>query len=1142
MSATATSPALSAWLDALGLGSYATAFDRHGVSVDVLPHLTLEDLRSIGVEAVGHRRKLMVAIEALSRDPATLPTIGEVGGPERRQLTVIFCDLVGSTALSARLDPEDMGGVLWRFHAAVAEAAARYGGHVAKLMGDGDLVYFGYPLAHEDDPERAAHAGLALVDAVRSIVETPGGALAVRIGIATGVVVVGELMGEGEARERGVVGDTPNLAARLQALAEPNAVVVADATRGLLGGAFEVRDLGCHALKGLAEPVRAWAVEREAAHVSRFEAARARGRTPFVGRAQEIALLADRWREAVAGEGQVVLLSGEAGIGKSRIVETFRDGLVGTRHARLVFQCSPHRGAEAFHPVLAQLRRSARLAPGEAPASALGKIESLVLACPGVAPNTAVPLLARLLSVPADARFPMPDLSPGEAKERLVSSLVALVLALARDRPVFALLEDAHWIDASSRDLFGRLALGLAAARVLLVVTVRPEGMPPWAGHPHVTLHGLNHLGRRQAMEMVGGASGGRALPPDVAAAIVDRTDGVPLFIEELTRSIIESGALRPAERHYVRAAPDDVLDIPATLHDSLMARIDRLGPVKEVAQVGACIGRHFSRRLLEAVAPAKGPGLDAALAVLEEAGLVHGRGTPAVAVYTFKHALIQNAAYASLVRSRRRAIHAAIARALDEPGFGLDEAGPAVAARHYAEAGLAEPAARAWLAAAEAALAASADAEAAATVEAALAVAPRIADPAARREVTLALLFARVSALTFVKGLGAPETCAALQEAGTWLEAGPHDDLQRMNLLHGLGLSHYIEARMGPALAFARHYLDLAERQPDPIYRLVGHAQLGTVLLLRGELGEALAQLDRALLLRSSARPGSAAYRFVWEPGIATLCMARWTLLALGRHDRAREMMREIDAERARHSRPFTIAYCWYLGDVFTASLLSDLDVCERRSAELLAFCDARGVDEFGHQARLRLACTRALRDPSAANMAALPAALGSHWASPHVSDSYNLSQHAEVLLAAGDLGGAESLLARAFAFVEASEERHWLADLHRLAGRIERARPVPDVARACASFAAAIAVARSQGAAMAELRAASALTELRLDLGYDDPGASLPAILAAIEGGDETHDVRAARALLDRIARGAAADPALTPPRRDPSSRSGG
>jgi class 3 adenylate cyclase len=640
---------VAAWLHGLGLGRYEQAFRENEIDWDALPKLTAEDLKDLGVVLGGHRRKFLEAIVALGGAlPVAAATVAsrDVPAPvdaERRQLTVMFCDLVGSTALSSRLDPEDLREVIAAYHHAVAEIVARFDGFVAKYMGDGVLVYFGYPRAHEDDAERAVRAGLGVIDAIGRL-DVKSVKLLARVGIATGLVVVGDLIGEGSAQEQSVVGETPNLAARLQALAEPDAVVIAAGTRRLVGDLFEYRDLGAVEVKGIADPVPAWQVLRPSVVASRFEALRGSALTRLVGRDEEIDLLLRRWARAKAGDGQIVLISGEPGIGKSRITAALAERLQAEPHLRLRYFCSPHHQDSALFPFIDQLGRTAGFARDDTPATRLEKLEAvLALAAP---PDEDVALLADLLSLPASERHPLPNLSPQRKKERTLEALIHQLEGLARQQPVVMVFEDAHWIDPTSCELLDLLVERVHRLPVLLIVTFRPEFQPPWTGQSQVTMLALNRLDRHDRTVLVEQIAGGKALPADVIDQIVDRTDGVPLFVEELTKSVLESGV--------------PLLGIPTTLHESLMARLDRLASVRLVAQIGAAIGREFPYPLLYAVSRLPAEELQAGLARLVASALVSQRGTPPDAVYTFKHALVQDAAHGSLLRSTRQQLLAA--------------------------------------------------------------------------------------------------------------------------------------------------------------------------------------------------------------------------------------------------------------------------------------------------------------------------------------------------------------------------------------------------------------------------------------------------------------------------------------------------
>ena len=592
---------IAAWLHSLGMQQYEEAFRANAIDAAVLPELTADDLKDLGIGLVGHRRKLLAAIATLRSDvdPVIETPAATAPSAERRQLTVMFCDLVGSTALSARLDPEDLREVIAAYHRVVAEVIAGFDGFVSRYMGDGVLVYFGYPQAHEDDAERAVRAGLGAIDAVRRL-DVELVKLQTRVGIATGLVVVGDLIGAGSAQEQTVVGETPNLAARLQTLAEPDSVVIAAGTRRLVGDLFEYRDLGAVDVKGIAGPVPIWQVLHPSVVVSRFEALRGAALTRLVGRDEEIDLLLRRWVRAKTGDGQVVLISGEPGIGKSRITAELEERLHVEPHLRLRYFCSPYHQDSALFPFVDQLGRAAGFAREDPPVVKLEKLEALLIRA--AAPDEDVAFLADLLSLPASERHPLPNLSPQRKKERTLEALIRQLEGLARQQPVVLVFEDAHWIDPTSRELLDLTVERVRILAVLLVVTFRPEFQPSWTGQPHVSMMALNRLDRRYRTALVAQIAGGKPLPDEVIDQIADRTDGVPLFVEELTKSVLESGLLREEADRFVldRALPP--FAIPTSLHNSLMARLDRLASVRHVAQIGAAIGREFSYALVHTV------------------------------------------------------------------------------------------------------------------------------------------------------------------------------------------------------------------------------------------------------------------------------------------------------------------------------------------------------------------------------------------------------------------------------------------------------------------------------------------------------------------------------------------------------------
>ena len=644
----------------------------------------------------------------------------------------------------------------------LAETVQRFGGFVAKYMGDGVLVYFGYPQAHEDDAERAVRAGLELVAAVSDL--KTHAALQTRVGTATGLVVVGDLIGSGSSQEQAVVGETPNRAARLQGVAEPNSVVIAEDTRKLLGNLFELQDLGAKDLKGIAGPARAWAALRPASVESRFEALHASGLTELVGREEELDLLLRRWSKAKSGEGQVVLLSGEPGIGKSRLTAALLEHLATEPHTRLRYFCSPQRADSAFFPIISQMERAAGLAHNDTVQVKLDKLDALLAQSSTGRQDAA--LFAEMLSLPNDGRYPALELTPQQRRQKTLDALFAQVETLARESPVLMIFEDVHWADPTSLEAFGRAINRSASLRVLLLMSFRPEFEPPWIGQPQVSALTLNRLTRREVEVMIDRIAGNKRLPADIRQDIIERTDGIPLFVEEMTKAVLEAGSESAAER-TAAAIPSSAVAVPATLHASLMARLDRLGgPAKEVAQIGAAIGREFSHALLAAVTRKPEAELGLTLDRLVTARLLLRQGVPPNATYPFKHALVMDVAYGSLLREPRRALHARIAEILENQFADVAENQPEVLAWHCTEAGMIEKAAGLWGKAGQRSLARSALVEAAEQLTRALSqLATLPASPAQRRE-WIKFQVALANALMHTKGYAAPETKVALDQA----------------------------------------------------------------------------------------------------------------------------------------------------------------------------------------------------------------------------------------------------------------------------------------------------------------------------------------------------------------------------------------
>jgi class 3 adenylate cyclase/tetratricopeptide (TPR) repeat protein len=913
---------VAAWLRGLGLEQYAPAFRANDVDGEVLPELTADDFIGLGVTSIGHRRKLLAAIAALGTEPptgaqsATSATSASAAAPtidaERRQLTVMFCDLVGSTALSTRHDPEDLRELIGDYHRAVAETVGRFDGFVAKYMGDGVLIYFGYPQAHEDDAERAVRAGLAVIGALGRLPARQH--LSVRLGIATGLAVVGDLIGEGAAQERGVVGETPNLAARLQGLAAPNTLIIGEATRRQVGGLFDLADLGPQALTGFAEPQPAWRVIGESGMLSRFEALRS-GATPLVGRDEEVELLLRRWHQAKSGEGRVVLISGEPGIGKSRLTAALSEHIESEPHTRLRYFCSPHHQDSALHPVIAQLERAAGFARDDAVEAKLGKLRASL--APGSQDDDDIALLSELLSLPSSAADL--NLSPQRKREKLFEALLNQLDAEARQRPVLMVFEDAHWIDPTSREFLDLTVDRARRLPMLLAITFRPEFQPPWGGRAHVTSVALNRLGERDGEALVQTLAGNAALTAETVAEIVERTDGVPLFVEELTKAVLESARQGDRVAAVLATTSAAALSVPATLHASLMARLDRLGPgTKEVAQIGAVLGREFAYELIEPVAERPERELQAALDRLGEAGLLFCRGTVPHATYLFKHALVQDAAYSTLLRGRRQELHARVAAALEQHFADLVERQPELLAHHLTAAGNTERSVDQWLKAGRYAAARLAYLEAIAHIQRGLGLLHSLPESPVRngREIDLQLALG----LCQYTAKGAVEARPPYVRALELAESSGAPQ-QRFEALYGVWQSTRDSVSGGIAAAspLSERLLRMAEREGDDGLRLQAHHSGWTTWYIAGRPAKARVHADAGRLLYDPDKHAS--HRLTYGghgPGVCARSVGGWAEWLLGYPDKALASTVESLALAERIAHPFSLVRalsvpCWF-------------------------------------------------------------------------------------------------------------------------------------------------------------------------------------------------------------------------------------
>jgi class 3 adenylate cyclase/predicted ATPase len=1119
------------WLRSLGLGKYEAAFQENEIDETVLPSLTAEDLKELGVATVGHRRKLLDAIAALRADTSTSPAA--VPGPtasdaaprdsaERRQVTVMFSDLVGSTALSVRMDPEDLREIISAYQKCGADTVRRLGGFVAKYMGDGILVYFGYPQAHEDDAERAVRAGLELIEAVAAL-NAPV-LLQTRVGIATGLVVVGDLIGSGEAQEHDIVGETPNLAARLQSIAEPNTVLITEGTRKLLGNLFELEELGAKDLKGIAVSVRAWAALRASAVESRFEALHTTNLTPLVGREEELELLLRRWSKAKIGEGQAVLLAGEAGIGKSRLTAALLEHLADKSHTRLRYFCTPQNTESALYPIIGQMERAAGLAHDDTSQVKLDKLDVL-LAQTSTSKQDAA-LFAEMLSLPNDGRYPALELVPQQRRQKTLEALAGQLEALSHSNPVLMIFEDVHWIDPTSLEALGQALDRTRSLGVLLIITHRPEFEPPWIGRPYVTALTLNRLGEREIAALIDGVTGNKPLPANIRRDIVERTDGIPLFVEEMTKAVLEAESEGDAQQ-TAAAVPPSAIAVPASLHASLMARLDRLGPAKEVAQIGAAIGREFSHALLAALVPDPKAKLQMALDRLVTAGLLFRQGVPPHATYLFKHALVQDAAYGTLLRESRRALHARIAETLESQFAAIAENQPELVARHYTEAGLIEKAALLWGKSGQRSLARSALVEAMAQFTRALdQISTLPTSPAHRRE-QIRLQVALVTPLMHVKGYAAPETKAAVERARLLIEQAealgeaPEDSLLLLSVLYAVWIANCLAFNGDVCRDLAAHAQALAEKQRAKVPLIVAHRMMANSLLFMGDITESRRQYDQAIALYDPVTHRPLATRFGQDSRVAILSQRSFALWLLGYPEAAladtdgalkdaREIGHAATLMFALNQAAYTCVWC---GKFAAANTLVE-ELADLANEKGASFWKLGGLMARGYLMTLTGKAPNAVQVLNS-GLAAYQSTGATLYMPTH------LANVARALSELGQFDEARRRIGEATTVLETSKERWSEAEVYRVAGEIAQMLPEPDVAKAEANFKRALAVAQAQQAKSWELRVAMSMARLWRDQGKPQQAREMLApVYSWFTEGFDTLDLKEAKLLLDALA----------------------
>jgi class 3 adenylate cyclase/tetratricopeptide (TPR) repeat protein len=1107
---------VSAWLRGLGLGQYASAFEDHQIDSDSLPYLTDSMLERIGLP-VGPRVKLLAAISELAprqtgRDERTQGGASERRQAERRQITVMFCDLVDSTRLAGSLDPEDFGRVMQAFQRACGTIIERHEGHISQYRGDAIEAYFGWPAAYEDASERAVRAGLEVTEAMKAIAGPEP--LQVRVGISTGMVMVSESGLGDPSKPSGAVGEALHVAARLQALAVPNSVVIAETTSRLISARFDREDLGLQSLKGVAAPVRAFIVRHVREDTTRFQAAHAAALTPLVGRRTELAFLQERWRDAKDGEGQTICISGMAGIGKSRIIHELEERIKSEPRFTLSLQCLPHCMQSPLFPVIQQIERLADLASEDSDAVKLQKLEKL-LSFATVQVDNALPLIAEMLSIPIEGQDALPGQSAQQRKTQTLFVLVEFLLGLAAKRPVLCVIEDAQWIDPSTQELLDLAAGQIEEARILLVVTHRPE----YSGvRGNVSGLSVTRLGRRDLAEMARLALRDQTVSSAVMKRIIEDSDSIPLFVEELARGAIEAGGIDEPGMDNSRTASSASL-VPDSLRDSLVARLDRAPQARNVAQMAAVIGREFSYDTIRSVSSLTNTELDATLAHLEQSEIVHLIDSRASPRYAFKHALVRDAAYESLLKSSRAEIHAKVATVLEKERPETVTGQPELLAYHYGMAGNAEFAALYWLSGGRRARSRSANLEAIFQFQKALEFLELL--PSSPERLSKELEIQLLLGLCFIglRGYSSDDTRKSFERARSLsVEIGePRNEIQAT---FGLWGHYWMRARHDRAIELGQTLLAKAEQLGDPLSLSVGHRVLGSTLFTLGDFARAREHLEQAVELRQRIASEESPLSYAVDPRIAGQLMLAWDLWVLGYPARAHHNAFQALGQAVEGADPYSVAFAHYVTSavqLLRGQFQDSLAYADRS----LAVAKEHGVNLYALYSRFGRGCALVkMKQPEQAIIEIRAGIEEARRSNLGYMRGFMLGWLATAQAEIGDMETALATIDEALQLIGDISGRAWEAELRRLRGEILLAARRDAADDAERSYKEAIAVAKAQQAHSLELRAATSLARLLLGQGRTaEARAQLAETFGWFTEGFDTADLIEAKELLTRL-----------------------